>query len=77
MKQKNAFALIMGIVTASIISFTLVEANIGFQETFLAVWLRSWVISYAVVVPAILFIDPKVQLFVEYLFKINSSDKRD
>ncbi len=77
MKQKIAFALIMGIVTTGIISFTLIGVNIGFQEKFLAIWLRSWIMSYAVVVPAILFIGPKVQLFVEYLFKINSSDKRD
>ncbi|PSR55506.1 DUF2798 domain-containing protein [Adhaeribacter arboris] len=77
MKQKIAFALLMGIVTTGIISFTLIGINIGFGEKFLAIWLRSWLMGYAVVIPAILFIGPKVQLFVQYLFKENSWEKSD
>jgi hypothetical protein len=77
MKQKIAFALIMGIVTTGLISFTLIGVNIGFQEKFMVTWLRSWLMGYAVVFPAILFIGPKVQLFVNYLFKESSLEKSD
>jgi len=60
-KQRIAFALFMGIITTGIISFTLISINIGFSEKFLTIWLRSWATSYAVVIPAILFLGPKVQ----------------
>ena len=64
MKQKIAFALIMGIVTTGIISFTLISINIGFIEKFLSIWLRSWATAYVVVIPCILLIGPKIQAFV-------------
>jgi len=68
MKQKIAFALLMGIVTTGIISFTLVSVNIGYTERFLAIWLRSWALAYLVVIPAILIIGPQVQKIVDRLF---------
>jgi hypothetical protein len=68
MKQKIAFALIMGIVTTGIISFTLISINIGFTANFLSIWLRSWAMAYAVVIPAILLIGPQVQKIVNRLF---------
>lgn len=68
MKQKLAFALLMGIVTTGIISFTLISINIGFTERFLTIWLRSWGMAYAVVIPAILLIGPLVQGIVDRLF---------
>lgn len=60
--------MIMGIITTGIISFTLISINIGFGEKFLSIWLRSWVTSYAVVIPCILLIGPKVQTFVNTIF---------
>jgi hypothetical protein len=69
MKRKIAFAMLMGIVTTGIISFTLIGINIGFTERFLAVWLKSWIMGYLVVVPAILIIGPQVQRLVDYLFR--------
>ena len=69
MKQKIAFALIMGIITTGIISFTLISINIGYGEKFLRIWMRSWATAYAVVIPAILIIGPWVQILVDYLFK--------
>ena len=69
MKQKIAFALLMGIVTTCIISFTLVAVNVGFGPLFLKVWLRSWAIAYCVVIPAILFIGPQVQKIVNKIYK--------
>lgn len=68
MKQKIAFALIMGSITTGIISFTLIGLNIGFTDSFLQTWFKSWSISYLVVIPAILFIGPRVQLLVNRLF---------
>lgn len=69
MKQKIAFALIMGVITTGIISFTLVSVNLGYSDMFLFVWLRSWSIAYMVVIPAILLIGPRVQKLVDQLFK--------
>lgn len=60
--------MIMGVITTCIISFTLVAVNVGFNERFLAVWLRSWAIAYTAVIPAILLIAPQVQKFVNHLF---------
>jgi len=69
MKNKIAFALIMGIVTTSIISFTLISVNIGLNEKFLPTWLRSWGIAYLVVIPAILIIGPRIQNLVDKVLK--------
>ena len=69
MKNKIAFALIMGIVTTGIISFTLISVNIGYTEKFLKIWLRSWGMAYLVVIPAILIIGPRIQNLVDKLLK--------
>ena len=69
MKHKIAFAMMMGLVTTGIISFTLVSVNIGYIDRFLAIWFRSWGMAYMVVIPCILFIGPRVQQLVEVLFK--------
>jgi len=68
MKQKIAFAMIMGVITTCIISFTLVSVNAGYTERFPAIWLRSWGIAYLVVIPAILLMGPQVQKLVDRLF---------
>jgi len=65
MKQRLAFALIMGMITTSIISFVLIAVNLGFGDKFLIAWLRSWSISYVLAVFSMLFIAPKIQLFVK------------
>jgi hypothetical protein len=65
MKNKIAFALVMGIVTTGIISFTLIVINIGFTERFLNTWLRSWAVAYLVVVPAILILGPVIQKLID------------
>lgn len=69
MKQKIAFAGIMGLVTTGIISLTLISVNIGFSDSFLVIWLRSWSMAYIVVVPVILLVGPKVQALVNLLFE--------
>jgi len=69
MKRKIAFAMIMGVITTCIISFSLIAINVGFTEKFLLLWLKSWFLSYAIVIPAILVIAPKIEKLVASLFK--------
>jgi hypothetical protein len=71
MKQKIAFALMMGIVTTGIISFSLIAINLGFTGQFLGTWLRSWLMAYLIVIPAILLIGPRVQAMIDAIFKEN------
>jgi hypothetical protein len=73
MKQRIAFALIMGIITTGIISFTLISINTGFGPNFAGIWLRSWSIAYVVVIPIILIAGPFVQNLVNNLFKEKST----
>ena len=72
MKRKIAFALIMGIITTGIISFTLISINIGYIPAFFNIWLKSWGLAYLVVIPAILIIGPLVERLVNYLMKSES-----
>ena len=65
LKRKIAFSLSMGIVTTGIISFVLLAVNLGFSNQFAPAWLRSWAISYAIVIPAILLIGPRLQAQVD------------
>lgn len=67
MKKKIAFALLMGVVTTGIISFTLIAVNLGFGALFIRTWLRSWGMAYLVVIPAILFIAPLIEKLVNRL----------
>jgi hypothetical protein len=69
MKNKIVFALLMGIVTTGIISFTLISVNIGFTEKFFRIWFKSWGMAYLVVIPAILLIGPRIQNLVDKLLK--------
>ncbi len=67
MKQKIAFALLMGIVTTGMISFVLVFLNLGWPPSHLDAWLKSWAIAYLIVIPAIQLISPVVEKLVHLL----------
>ncbi|MES2575259.1 MAG: DUF2798 domain-containing protein [Bacteroidota bacterium] len=67
MKQKIIFALIMGIITTGIISFTLITVNLGWANQHLTIWLKSWMIAYLIVIPAILIISPFVEKLVQLI----------
>ena len=67
MKQKVAFALLMGLITTGIISSVLISLNLGWPHHHAAVWLRTWLIAYLIVVPAILVISPLIQKLVTIL----------
>lgn len=62
--KKIVFAFLMGAITTGLISFALITINIGFTSIFFKTWLKSWVLAYIFVIPAILFIAPKVEQFV-------------
>jgi hypothetical protein len=67
LKRKIVFALSMGIVTTGIVSFVLIVLNLGFSDRFVLVWLRSWGVSYAIAIPAILVIGPRLQAKIDRL----------
>jgi hypothetical protein len=69
LKRKIVFSLLMGLVTTGIVSFALIALNLGFSDRFAWVWLRSWGVGYAVAIPAILFIGPRLQAKVERLIR--------
>ena len=69
LKQRVVFALVMGVITTGIISFTLITINMDLSDAFLKIWIRSWATAYAVVIPAILFVGPVVQAIVDRTIK--------
>lgn len=69
MKRKIAFAMIMGVITTCIISFLLIAINVGFTEKFFKIWIKSWLLSYTIAIPAILIIAPRIERLVDSLFK--------
>ncbi|QRR03652.1 DUF2798 domain-containing protein [Dyadobacter sandarakinus] len=77
MKQKIAFALIMGVITTGVISFTLLFINIGFVANFVVIWLKSWSMAYIVVIPLILVLGPQVQKLVDVVFKDPAAQRID
>jgi hypothetical protein len=75
MKRKIVFALIMGVITTGIISFTVISANLGFVEHFSRIWLKSWSIAYVIVIPSILVFGPMVDKLVSRLMGENKITK--
>ena len=73
LKRRIAFALTMGAVTTGIISFIIIALNLGFTDQFARLWLRSWGIAYAIVIPAILTIGPRVQAGIDRLIPVITS----
>jgi hypothetical protein len=69
MKQKIIFAMVMGIITTGIISFSLIALNVGFSENFIRIWFKSWVVGYFIVVPIILTVGPQLQKLIDRLVK--------
>lgn len=69
LKRRVCFALAMGMVTTGIISFVIISINLGFTGRFTQQWLRSWSIAYAIAIPAILMIGPRVQAAVERVIR--------
>ncbi|PKG42908.1 2-hydroxymuconate tautomerase family protein [Psychroflexus sp. MES1-P1E] len=60
-KPNLKFALTMAFVVTSYISFILVAINAGFDDGFMILWLRSWLIAYLLAVPSLLFLSPIIR----------------
>ena len=73
LKRKIAFAMLMGVLTTGIISFVLVALNLGMASGFLRTWIRCWLISYLIVIPAILLVGPRLQAQVDRVFNATPS----
>jgi hypothetical protein len=65
LKRRIAFALLMGTVTTGVVSFVLIAVNLGFTSAFARIWLRSWGVGYALAIPGILLLGPRVQALVD------------
>jgi Protein of unknown function (DUF2798) len=59
------FAAIMSLVTTFFVTLVLVSVNLGFTETFIFVWLRSWFIAFVLVGLSILFVAPVIRKYLE------------
>ncbi|RYZ30496.1 MAG: DUF2798 domain-containing protein [Sphingobacteriales bacterium] len=77
MKQKVLFAVLMGVITTGVVSFTLISVNFGFTPGFLAAWLKSWLLAYLTAVPVILLLSASVQQLVTYLTRQSSKDHQE
>lgn len=77
MKKRIAFALIMGIITTGMISFTLISVNVGYGPGFPAIWLRSWVLAYCIATPTILLFGPFIQQLVERMFAVRAQQNEE
>jgi hypothetical protein len=64
MKQRIAFALLMGAITTGVISFALIYLNLGFGDSFLNTWSSSWGVAYLIAIPVILLIAPRLQAVI-------------
>ena len=71
-KKRIIFSLIIGLITTSIISFTLIVVNVGFTATFLVIWIKSWIVAYVVVIPVLLLIAPPIQKSIDNYFDSKS-----
>jgi len=57
-------SLITGLFTSTSMSFVGLALNYGFHPDFALRWLKAAAISYAVVVPLLMIIVPRIQRFV-------------
>lgn len=67
--RRIAFALLMGVLTIGTISLVLLALNRGVSHGFLWVWLRSWLIGYVIIFPAILIAGPKLQAQIHRIIR--------
>jgi hypothetical protein len=68
MKNRIAFALLMGVITTGVISFAIIYMNLGLGGPFLTAWTRSWGLAYLIVIPVILWVAPRLQALIAKRF---------
>lgn len=67
LKRKVAFALLMTIFTTGTSSFFFLALNLGFNEEFVVLWLRSWGIGFVLIAPVMLLAGPPLQEQIDRL----------
>lgn len=60
-KNNIIFAFVMALIVTSYISFILVAVNAGFNNNFIFIWLRSWLIAFAIAFISLLFVAPVIR----------------
>ena len=76
LRRRIAFAMLMGVATTGIISFVLVAVTLGMDSAFVRTWLRCWLISYLIVIPAILLVGPRLLAWVDRMFDDRPVERR-
>ena len=59
-----AIGSITGLITSTSMSFVGLALNYGFQPDFVVRWLKAAATSYAVIVPMLMIVVPRIQRFV-------------
>ncbi|MBP0619322.1 DUF2798 domain-containing protein [Cupriavidus consociatus] len=67
LKRKVAFALLMTMVTTGTSSFFFLALNLGFNEEFIVLWLRSGCVGLVVISPVMLLVGPPLQERIDRL----------
>lgn len=57
----------MALILPLIITFVMTALNLGFTHEFILKWMRGYVLGFAVALPSILIIAPKIRKVVEYV----------
>jgi hypothetical protein len=58
------FAVIMGFLMVSIVSFANVAIRIGFSQSFFSNWFKSFAIGYPIAIPLILVLPKNIRKFI-------------
>ena len=59
-----AIGALTGIISSTLMTFIALAINFGFHDGFIALWLKSAALGYAIGVPLISLIVPPIQRFV-------------
>ncbi|MFZ7113869.1 MAG: DUF2798 domain-containing protein [Bacteroidota bacterium] len=58
------FSALMSLVTTFFVTFVLVSINVGFNEFFIYIWMRSWLIAFVLVGLSILYLAPVIKSYL-------------
>lgn len=59
--NRVVFALLMAVITTSMVVLVTVVSQVGFSEHLFSLWLRTFALDYLIVVPTILLFAPRLQ----------------
>jgi hypothetical protein len=62
-------AFLMSLILPLVMIFFITLINVGFQSSFLFIWIKNYVIAVVIAFPLIILISPKINRFVERISK--------